>query len=101
MKNLAKKKTSGSGLPGRVDRKQLKEVVGRFMGLNGLRLQRTREALGTRQEVVLDMLPLLFHVNHPLLPGYVSRQCPHKISQFEPEREALDAALRHSKTFKH
>lgn len=101
MKNLAKKKPLVLDFQEGVDRKQLKEVVGRFMGLNGLRLQRTREALGTRQEVVLDMLPLLFHVNHPLLPGYVSRQCPHKISQFEPEREALDAALRHSKTFKY
>ncbi len=101
MSYLAKNKPLVPNFQEGVDRKLLKAVVSRFLALNEVRMQRTRLALGARQEVVLDILPLLFHVNHPLLPGFVSRNCPHKVSQYEPEQGVISAALRHSKTFKY
>ena len=55
-----------------IDRKELARLRGRFLSLNQTRLQRASSALSTRQQLVLRLLPLLFHVNHPLLPGYVS-----------------------------
>lgn len=55
-----------------IDRKVLATLRARFLHLNQGRLQRAKEGLSTRQQQVLSLLPLLFHVNHPLLPGYVS-----------------------------
>ncbi|MCG8613325.1 MAG: class I adenylate cyclase, partial [Pseudomonadales bacterium] len=73
----------------------------RFLDINQVRLQHTRASLSTRQQVILDILPLLFHVNHPLLPGFSSRECPYKLANYEPDEEALFAAQRYSKTFKY
>ena len=59
-----------------IDRKVLATLRARFLHLNQARLQRAMEGLSTRQQQVLLLLPLLFHVNHPLLPGYVSAAPP-------------------------
>ncbi|MDO6750026.1 hypothetical protein, partial [Gilvimarinus sp. 1_MG-2023] len=53
-----------------MDRKQLKRLKQRFLGLNTVRLERTRQAIGNRQQLFLDVLPELLHVNHPMLTGY-------------------------------
>src|SRR3990167_11003910 len=50
-----------------IDRKVLSQLRARFLKLNQGRLQRAMQALSTRQQLVLKLLPLLFHVNHPLL----------------------------------
>lgn len=55
-----------------IDRKVLGQLRQRFLAVNAGRLQRARQALSSRQERVLRLLPLLFHINHPLLPGYLS-----------------------------
>ncbi len=55
-----------------IDRKVLAQLRARFLKVNSGRLARAMQALSTRQQLVLKLLPLLFHVNHPLLPGYVS-----------------------------
>lgn len=59
-----------------IDRKELAKLRARFLHLNQGRLERAREGLSTRQQQVLTALPLLFHVNHPVLPGYVSGTTP-------------------------
>jgi adenylate cyclase class 1 len=64
------------GIDDGVDRKALKQIKQRFLQVNEARLARTRTALDARQQVFLDLLPLLFHVNHPMLPGYSSHQTP-------------------------
>jgi len=51
-----------------IDRKVLAKLRARFLQLNQGRLERAMEGLSTRQQQVLTLLPLLFHVNHPLLP---------------------------------
>ena len=59
-----------------IDRKVLSQLRARFLKVNDGRLERAMQALSTRQQLVLRLLPLLFHVNHPLLPGYVSGRTP-------------------------
>jgi adenylate cyclase, class 1 len=68
-------------------------VLGRFESINRARLHRIREALRPEQVRFFDVLPLLFHVNRPGLPGYVSRATPAGIKRFAPGPEAMDAAL--------
>lgn len=82
-----------------VDRKVLKLLVGRFMEVNAGRLKRARSALTWRQQRVLDLLPLIFHLNHPSLPGYLTTSCPAGLLAYEPEKEALAAALRYARSF--
>lgn len=72
-----------------IDRKALTALYKRFMGVNQTRLQRVLQALPPRQFTVLRLIPLLFDVNHPLLPGYVSRQTPHGLSYYTPESDVL------------
>ena len=82
-----------------IDRKVLTQLRARFLKLNQGRLQRAMQALSTRQQLVLKLLPLLFHVNHPLLPGYVSGLTPAGLSGFEPDDELLSEAQRLTRSF--
>lgn len=72
-----------------VDRKQLSQLKQRFLDLNQQRHRRTCAALSERQQQFLHLLPLLFHVNHPLLPGYVSHSTPAGVYQFSPDTDQL------------
>ncbi|WXL25552.1 class I adenylate cyclase [Ectopseudomonas mendocina] len=82
-----------------IDRKVLTQLRARFLKVNQGRLQRAMQALSTRQQLVLRLLPLLFHVNHPLLPGYVSGMTPAGLSHYEPDDELLTEAQRFSRSF--
>ena len=79
-----------------IDFKALKR---RFVLLNEARLERARSTLKERQEDILDLLPLLFHVNHPLLPGYVSKYTPCGVWGYQPERKILNRAKTLAKSF--
>jgi adenylate cyclase class 1 len=72
-----------------IDRKQLSLLKQRFLYLNQQRFQRTCAALSERQQQFLHLLPLLFDVNHPMLPGYVSHNTPAGIYQFSPDKDQL------------
>jgi adenylate cyclase class 1 len=78
-----------------------KKTLRKFLGINGLKLQRTFDSLRTRQQDFLQLLPLLFHINHPLLPGFVSSQCPAGIPKYSPDKEAIRRAKRIAKSFEH
>lgn len=82
-----------------IDRKELAKLRARFLHLNQGRLERAREGLSTRQQQVLTALPLLFHVNHPVLPGYVSGTTPAGVSGFEPGPDLLAEAQRLARSF--
>lgn len=84
-----------------IDRKELAKLRARFLQVNQGRLERAREGLSTRQQYVLTLLPLLFHVNHPLLPGYVSGNTPAGLSGFEPDPQLLAEAQRMARSFTH
>ncbi len=84
-----------------VDRKLLKVLRDRFLLVNKRRLDRTQEALPTRHQTTLDLLPLFFQVNHPLLPGYSARDTPRGVANYEPDKTLLKSAQRFSRTFKY
>lgn len=72
------------------DRQNLAELRKRFLRINADRLHRTRQALNHQQDVFLCVLPLLFHCNHPMLPGYVSHSTPAGISGYKPSKTDLN-----------
>ena len=82
-----------------IDRKVLSQLRARFLKLNEGRMARAMEGLSTRQQTVLALLPLFFHVNHPLLPGYVSSSTPAGLSNYEPEANTLAEAQRLTRSF--
>ncbi|MDY7567083.1 class I adenylate cyclase [Pseudomonas sp. RTC3] len=82
-----------------IDRKVLNQLRARFLTLNDGRLGRAMEGLSTRQQAVLTLLPLFFHVNHPLLPGYVSGSTPAGVTSYEPDTLALAEAQRLTRSF--
>jgi adenylate cyclase class 1 len=82
-----------------IDRKVLSQLRARFLKLNEGRMARAMEGLSTRQQTVLTLLPLFFHVNHPLLPGYVSSSTPAGLSNYEPDANTLAEAQRLTRSF--
>ncbi|MCY1394515.1 Adenylate cyclase, class-I [compost metagenome] len=82
-----------------IDRKVLSQLRARFLKVNQGRLDRALAGLSTRQQLVLNLLPLFFHVNHPLLPGYISGATPAGVSNYEPDAQALAEAQRLTRSF--
>lgn len=76
-----------------------RSIEDRFTAINHERLRRIRECLTPRQQDFMDLLPLLFHTNHPLLPGYVSQGTPFGVNDFTPPRQTLAAAHRLARSF--
>jgi len=75
-----------------IDRKQLAKIKLEFNKVNQARYQRTREVLSDRQQQFLTLLPLFFHVNHPMLPGYISHQTPAGIQGYTPTKDDIRTA---------
>lgn len=73
----------------------------RFAKLNQARLERVHTTLYGRQHDVIHVLPLLFHVNHALMPGYVSREVPAGIAQYDPGRRELEVGKRLARSFEY
>lgn len=85
--------------PAQFDSFDLRAVKRRFMALNNDRLKRVHQSLRDRQTIFLDLLPLLFHTNHPMLPGYLSSKTPAGIADYTPSNRAIEAGRRLSKSF--
>ena len=84
-----------------VDRKQLTQLKQRFLDLNTQRYQRTCAALSERQQQFVQLLPLLFHVNHPMLPGYISHATPAGVYQYTPSKDDLRIAKIIARSFQY
>lgn len=91
--------TPQSSIDHGVDRKTLKTIKQRFLQVNNARLARTKSALTPRQQVFLEVLPMLFHVNHPILPGYVSHQTPCGLANFRPNKHDIQKLQRLARSF--
>ncbi len=76
-----------------------KEIKQRFFALNKSRLQRAIADMRQRQQDFLEMLPMLYHINHPMLPGYVSKNTPAGIPDYSPTATALQLAKKMAKSF--
>ncbi|MGR9052634.1 MAG: class I adenylate cyclase [Gammaproteobacteria bacterium] len=88
------------GSPGEdISKKDLDTVIKRFKNLHLLQQKRIQNFLQHRQRAFLNLLPLLFHQNTPLLPGFVSSEVPAGIRDYVPTRETLLDAAHFSKNF--
>jgi|TARA_R100001143_G_scaffold37028_3_gene34506 adenylate cyclase class 1 len=81
-----------------VDRAQALRV---FQAHNRARVSRLTELAPHKQALFFRLLPLLFHINHKLLPGYVSDDCPAGIMDYQPDNEALNSAISLNRNFSH
>lgn len=88
------------GSPGEdISKKDLHAISQRFKNLNQMRMRRVQSALQPRQQIFLNILPLLFHQNHPLLPGFTALESPVGIPDYTPNKQAINAAKQFSKGF--
>lgn len=88
------------GSPGEdISKKDIHRIIRRFKSINQLRRQRAQEFLQPRQQIFLDILPLLFHQNHPLFPGFSSSNTPFGIYDYTPDKLTSDAAKQFLKGF--
>lgn len=78
-----------------------KTIKKRFLALNRDRVNRIRDTLRSRQRDVLEVLPLLFHINHPELPGFVSAATPVGVSDYSPSRRALEVMQKMTRGLDH
>jgi len=76
-----------------------RDLSDRFTKFNQHRLTRMLDSLGPRQREFVELLPLLFHVNRPMLPGYVSKDIPAGICDFAPSQTSIRAAKKISMVF--
>jgi len=84
-----------------IGRKDLKLIQRRFSLLHRGRLRRiVRELLPAQQEFI-NLLPLLFHINHPMLPGFVNTATPAGIPNFYPSKLLLQTAKKISRSFEY
>ncbi|MGZ5011597.1 MAG: class I adenylate cyclase [Methylobacter sp.] len=88
------------GSPGEeISIQDLQTIKHRFKRLNRLREQRVQEFLQPRQQAFLDLLPLLFHCNFPMLPGFISSTTPAGIPEYNPGVQTINAARQLAKNF--
>lgn len=76
-----------------------KEIKQRFISLNKARLHRAKDDMRLRQREFIELLPLLYHINHPLLPGYITKNTVAGIPDYSPGAEALHITHRLAKSF--
>ena len=82
-----------------IDRKALGAARERFLRLQRARLARVRAALTPPHADFLDLLPLLFHVNHPRLPGFAGADAPAGIAGYQPAESSLLCARALARSF--
>lgn len=88
------------GAPGdEISKKDLHAVTQRFKLFNHSRLQRIQAFLQGKQQDFLNLLPLLLHINHPLLPGFVSLDTPAGIPDYIPGSQTINTAKQFCKGF--
>ena len=84
-----------------IDPKQLKSIKERFMRLSEQRFSRMLDSFNLTQSDCIKLLPLLFHVNHPMLPGYVDKSTPCGLPNYTPSTLEKKIAKTVSRSFKY
>ncbi|WP_430460911.1 class I adenylate cyclase [Thalassolituus sp. LLYu03] len=79
---------SGSGP---ISQQQVHQWQSAFLQLNQNRLQIARSLMSPRQQIVLDVLPLMLHLNHPQLPGFINHNVPHGLPHFVASAQQLQS----------
>jgi len=87
-------------LPQQIERKQFGDIEKHFSRINQERFRRAYDSCTERGQAFLDVLPLMLHSNHPMLPGYISQNTPCSICDYFPDGRAVHAAKAMAKSFK-
>ncbi len=82
-----------------IDRKSLRALRERFLGLNRARLDALRARLSEERRAFVDAVPLLLHSNHAALPGFVDFDTPCGIERYTPDHRALNAVRKMALSF--
>ncbi len=61
----------------------------RLDAINQLRLERATASMSETFSKVYNLLPVLFHYHHPMMPGYIEGNVPHGVCFFSPDAEQL------------
>lgn len=75
-----------------------KTIIERFRAINKERLERAYSIVRPSQREFLRLIPFFFHMNHPMLPGYISRDTPSGIKSYEPKNSTLHDIHKYSKS---
>ena len=78
---------------------EYKQIKKRFETLNNQRLLRSFEDMRQSQRQFIEILPLLFHINHPILPGYVSKDTPAGIPNYVVSNDVVTSLRKYFKRF--
>lgn len=84
-----------------IDQKQLKTICQDFITLSEQRFTRMESSLSPTQADYLKLLPLLFHVNHPMLPGYIDKFTPCGLPNYMPSMLQKQIAKTVSQSFEY
>jgi adenylate cyclase class 1 len=84
-----------------IDALQLRAVKRRFLALNKDRLRLVQESLELRQRAFVELVPLLLHINHPMLPGYLSTKTPCGICDYTPRKRCIQTAKQLARSFRY
>lgn len=82
-----------------VDRKQLAQIKRAFIAFNQEKYARALVCLSERQQQFLHLLPLLFHLNHPMLPGYISHDTAAGVQGYTPSDNEIIIAKHLARSF--
>ncbi len=84
-----------------IDRKTIAKIKKDFIRLSQRRYRRMESSLSGVQADKLKLIPLLFHVNHPMLPGYVDKFTPCGIPNYTPTHVEKQIAKTVSQSFEY
>ena len=59
---------------------EFESFIARYDAITQIRIERALDAMSQQGRQVFELLPVLLHFNHPLLPGYVSGEVPHGVA---------------------
>lgn len=84
-----------------IGRQELLTVRRRFLGLHRERLRAIARELTPNQRAFIELLPLLYHINHPTLPGFAGSDTPIGIPDYAPSQAVLRLARKLSRSFEY
>ena len=83
------------------DEHHYKEIKKRFENLNAQRLKRSNADMRQNQRQFIEILPVLFHVNHPIFPGYVSKSTPAGIPNYQVNQSSITTLKKFFRSFEY
>ncbi|WP_446470027.1 class I adenylate cyclase [Xenorhabdus stockiae] len=61
----------------------------RLDAINQLRLERATDSMSATFKQVYNLIPVLLHYHHPMMPGYIENDVPHGVCFFKPDETQL------------